>query len=128
MCCPIPHSKRAKSSRCLLKATTLRGPRTGQRTGVVPTRATLIEVNKTVKRPTLQKEDEAQAAGGVHVQCITIEVTDLDPKSVVTSAIEKDVKLGLATVMNEEEESMEKNTIEKLASGPQTAPCMLGKS
>ena len=62
------------------------------------------------------------------MQCVTIEVTDLDPKSVVTSAIEKDVKLGLATVMNEEEKSMEKNTIEKLASGLQTALCMFGKS
>ena len=62
------------------------------------------------------------------MQCITIEVTDLDPKSVVTSANEKDVKLGLATIMNEEEKSMEKNTIEKLASGLQTAICMLGKS
>ena len=81
-----------------------------------------------MKRLTPQNEDEVQAVDGVQVQCTTIGLTDLDPKSVVTSAIEKDVKLGLVIIMNEEEKSMEKNTIEKLASGPQTALCMLGKS
>ena len=68
----------------------------------------------------------AQVVVGAPQQCATIDLIGL--QSAATSVTEKDVKLGPAIVMNEEEQFTERIINKKHVHGLPTVTCMLGKS